>query len=143
MASNSRGHRIPRHRGDGFGHDRIRATQQVVTGGRLSRNRASSGATASEPRTRPEDTAAGSNTHHGMPARAVFPDRVVMGLLNASSGARGDFRPAGAIDFVREIRANPFLVVINAREHGPRSRSHCPLRRAAYAAGRAKLASTD
>ena len=35
MASVSRSHRIPRHRGDGFGQLRIRATQQVVTGGTL------------------------------------------------------------------------------------------------------------
>ena len=66
------------------------ATQQVVTGGRFSRKRASSGATASEPRTRPEHTAAGSKNQHGAARNAVFPGRMVMGLLDASNGACGE-----------------------------------------------------
>ena len=70
--------------------ERIRATQQVVTGGTDSRKRASSGATASEPRTRPEHTAAGSKNQHGAVRDAVFPGRMVMGLLNASNGACGE-----------------------------------------------------
>jgi hypothetical protein len=69
--------------------ERIRATQQVVTGGTVSRKRASSGATASEPRTRPEHTAAGSKNQHGATRNAVFPGQMVMGLLDASKGACG------------------------------------------------------
>src|SRR6516164_10258300 len=68
----------------------IRATQQVVTGGTVSRERASSGATASGPRTRPEHTAAGSKNQHGAARKAVFPGRMVMGLLDASNGAWGE-----------------------------------------------------
>jgi len=51
VAPISRDRRIPRHRGDGFEKLRIRATQQVVTGGTFSRNRVGSGAAAGEPRT--------------------------------------------------------------------------------------------
>lgn len=90
VASNSRSHRISWHRGNGYGHIRIRATQQVVKAARFA-DFAGSGVTADGPRTRPEDTAAGSNTHHGRTKRnAVFPDRMVMGLLDASQGAHGE-----------------------------------------------------
>src|SRR5271165_3022672 len=44
------------------------------------------------PKTRPEDTAAGSKTHHGTSciSSTVFPGQMVMGLLGASGGAYGD-----------------------------------------------------
>ena len=88
--------------------ERIRATQQVVTGGTDSRKRASSGATASEPRTRPEHTAAGSKNQHGAVRDAVFPGRMVMGLLNASNGACGEVRLRERVRvFAASLRKTP------------------------------------
>ena len=51
-------------------------------GGKLNRSRVSSGATVGWPRTRPEDTGAGSEKHRGT-FRAEILDQMVMGLQNA------------------------------------------------------------
>jgi hypothetical protein len=60
----------------------IWSIKRVVAGGQLNRSRVSSGATVGQPRTRPEDTGAGSEKHRGT-FRAEIPGGMVKGLQNA------------------------------------------------------------
>ena len=59
------------------GRPPVRQTRQLRRGGRWTKQR-------------PENTGAGSYKHRGA-KRAEIPSRLVMGLLDASSGAHGDF----------------------------------------------------
>ena len=60
----------------------IWSIKQLSGGGKLNRCRVSSGAAVGYPKTRPEDTGAGSEKHRGT-FGAEIPDQLVMGLQNA------------------------------------------------------------
>jgi len=66
------------------------SSKQVTADAGLTEKRVSSDAAAGWTKQRPEDTGAGRYKHRGAKS-AEIPSRLVMGLLDASSGAHGDF----------------------------------------------------